>query len=126
MSKYRPDLAFRLAGLKAIIVVAIAIAWWIAGGDKAAYSVMLGGVAIILPNFLFAYRMLVKAEKVTGAEDARQLGAAFFAGEVVKLFFIAALTALFILTVPMVLLPFMCGFIGALFGFWLAPVVLKT
>ena len=107
------------------IVVVIALAWWIGTGGKAAYSVMLGGVAIIIPNLLFAHRMLAKVAHVKGEQAARQIGYAFFVGELVKLFLIAVLTATFILTVPMLFLPFLCGFIGALFAYWLAPMVLR-
>ena len=125
MSKYRPALAFRLAGLKSAIVIAIALAWWIGTGGTAAYSVMLGGVAIIVPNLLFSYGLLAKAEAVKDAQAARHMGYAFFLGGLVKLLLIAVLTVGFILMMPVLLLPYMCGFMGALLAFWLAPAVLS-
>lgn len=113
--------AYRLVGLQALVVLLIA-AGWLFGGLREALSALLGGAACVLPSLYFARRFFA----TTSAREAKQIIKAFYLGEVIKLALSAILVVLIVMFIPVVILPFITGFVGAQFGFWLAPMVTKT
>jgi ATP synthase protein I len=113
-------IAYRLVGLQALVVIAIALGWEISG-STAAFSALLGGAACVLPSFFFARYLF----STTSARAAKKIIKAFFLGELVKLAFSAMLLVLILLFIPVSMVPLIVGFAGAQFGFWLAPAFVK-
>lgn len=113
-------IAYRLVGLQALVVVIIALCWSMEGATSI-WSTLLGGVACVLPSFCFARRFFA----TTSARSSKKIISTFYVGEVIKLAFSAVLVLLIILFIPVAIVPFITGFIGAQLGFWLAPVLTK-
>jgi len=84
------------------------------------FGVIVGGLAIIIPTAVFAWRAFAYA----GARSAQQIVRSFFAGEALKMVLAALiLTAILVLT-SLPLGAVYSGFIAALVVQWLAPVLL--
>ncbi|WP_304985663.1 ATP synthase subunit I [Coxiella-like endosymbiont] len=113
-------IAYRIVGLQAMIVVVIALGWWIKGAIEN-LSVLLGGMACLLPSLYFARRLFA----TTSPRVVKQSMVNFYLGEVIKLALSAGLVIVIILYIPVSIVPFIMGFVGAQFGFWLAPLVIK-
>lgn len=113
-------IAYRLVGLQAIIVVVFALGWWIKGVIEG-LSVLLGGMACLLPSLYFARRLFAS----TSPRVVKQSMVNFYLGEVIKLALSSGLVIVIILYLPVFIVPFIMGFVGAQFGFWLAPLVIK-
>ena len=113
-------ITYRLVGLQAVIVFVIALGCWIKGMMEG-LSVLLGGVASLLPGLFFAYRLFA----TTSPQTVRRIMINFYLGEIIKLVFSASLVILIILYIPVSIMLFIMGFMGVHFGFWLAPLVIK-
>lgn len=113
-------IAYRLVGLQALVVGIIALAWLISGAIEAV-SALLGGAASVLPSFYFARRLFA----TTSPRAIKRIMVNFFLGELAKLALSAGLVILIIVFIPVAIVPFIVGFVGAQFGFWLAPVLIK-
>ncbi|WP_264435763.1 ATP synthase subunit I [Coxiella endosymbiont of Dermacentor marginatus] len=112
-------IAYRLVGLQAIVIVIVAFWWWIKGPGEG-LSVLLGGMACLLPSLYFARRLF----DTTSLQAVKQLMVNFYIGELIKLILSAGLVIIIILYVPVSIVSFIIGFVGAQFGFWLAPLVI--
>lgn len=95
-------------------VIALALLSWPIAGSKSAFSILAGGSAYCLPNFLFVWRVF----RYTGAQQMSQFMAAFFAGEMIKLFLSGILFLLVVKYLPVSLLSVLVGFAGAIVLFW--------
>lgn len=96
-------------------VVAIAILAWPIAGFTSAFSVLAGGLAYCLPNLLFVWRVF----RYAGAQQMSQFMAAFFAGEMIKLFLSGILFLLVVKYLPVSLLSVLVGFAAAIVLFWI-------
>ncbi len=114
-------IAYRLVGLQALVVIVIALFWLISGGMEA-LSALLGGAAGVVPSFYFARRLFA----TTSARAPKRIIKAFYLGELFKLVLSAGLVLLIILIIPVAIVPLITGFMGAQFGFWLAPLVTRV
>jgi ATP synthase protein I len=93
---------FRIVRVQAITALLVAIAAGLAAGTHAAVTALLGGLAVTVPNGLFALKLAHLARRrECGAEEARRhpgavpAGAAsLLAGELVKVALIAGLLGL--------------------------------
>lgn len=112
--------AYRLVGLQAVVVLVIA-ACWLLGGMLEALSALLGGAACVIPSLYFARRLFA----TTNAREAKKIIRAFYLGELVKLGLSVVMLVLIIMFIRVTIVPFITGFIGAQFGFWLAPMMIK-
>lgn len=81
---------------------------------KSGYSVLAGGLAYCIPNLLFVWRVF----RYAGAQQMNQFMAAFFAGEMIKLFLSGILFVVVVKTFPVSLLSVLVGFAGAIVSFW--------
>lgn len=111
-------IAYRLVGLQVMMVVFITLGWWMKGAIDA-LSVLLGGMASLLPSLFFAHRLF----STTSPRAVKQIMVNFYLGEVVKWGLTAVLVIVTIVYIPIFIIPFIMGFVGAQFGFWLAPFV---
>ncbi len=82
-------LMFRAVLLQSVAMLIVAIVAGLLAGKTAAASAALGGLAIVLPNGLFALRLFVEGRKPGGAAPA-----VFLIGEFIK---VAATLALLVL-----------------------------
>lgn len=79
-------LMFRAVLLQTVAtLLAVAVAGLLAG-QRAAVSVALGGIVVVLPNALFALRLFAQGRRPGGASPAQ-----FFVGEFMKVAATAAL-----------------------------------
>lgn len=112
--------AYRLVGLQAIVIIVVALLWWIKGSGGG-LSVLLGGMACLLPSLYFACFLF----DTTSLQAVKRFMINFYVGELIKLILNAGLVIITILYVPVSIVSFIIGFVGAQFGFWLAPLVIK-
>ena len=112
---------YQLVGLQTMIVVVVAaLGWWIKGVIEG-LSVLLGGSAYLLPNLYFGHHLFA----ITSSQVVKRLVINFYLGELIKLTLSVGLVIVIILYVPISIMLFVMGFVGAQFGFWLAPLVIK-
>ena len=109
-------IAYRLVRLQAVVVVIIALCWWIKGATEE-LSALLGGAICVLSNLYFAWRLFA----ITSSRAAKRIMINFFLGELIKLVLSAVLVILVMVFIPVAIVPFIIGFVGAQFGFWFAP-----
>ncbi len=106
-----------------VVALILAASWGLgSAGLHAAVSAGLGGAACIVPNGLFAMRLMIQARRPSGANVA-----SFFAGEFVKL----ALTVALLFVIAMKYhdlnwLALLIGFIAALKSYLLSFVFYKN
>jgi len=103
-----------------IIVLAVIVLLF--KGMKSGYSVLLGGMAYGLPNLFFVWRVF----RFAGANQMSFFMAAFFSGELIKLFLSAILFVLIVKYLSVSLLSVLAGFIGAMVMFGMACFVQFT
>lgn len=108
--------AYRIVKFQLAGVIALALLAFILRGLTSGFSVLLGGLAYVLPNLIFVWRVFRFAK----ASEMTQFMAAFFIGEMIKLVLAAFLFLMIVKTLPVSLLSELVGFIGAIVSFWLA------
>ena len=113
--------AYRLVSVQALVVILVAIGFVVGSGVVGAYSALLGGAACVLPSLYFAHKLF----KTTSARDVKKIAIAFFVGEFVKLLLSGILVVIILILIPVKTVPFIITFVGAQFGFWLAPLLVK-
>lgn len=101
---------WQLAGVAAFAFIALPFA-----GFKSACSILAGGLAYCLPNLLFVWRVF----RYAGARQMNQFMAAFFVGEMFKLFLSGILFLLVVKYLPVSLLSVLVGFGAAIVLFWI-------
>jgi len=112
--------AYKIVMLQLLGVILLSLASIAFGSLNAGFSVMAGGLAYVLPNILFVWRVF----RFGGAQQMTQFVAAFFIGEMIKLFLSAILFLIIVKYLPVSLLSVLVGFIGAIISFWIACAVL--
>lgn len=89
----------------------------------AGYSYFLGvvggGIAVVLPTALFAWRVFSQG----GARATEQVVSNFFAGESLKIGFAAVLLIILLVYTTLPLVAVVSGYIAALIVQWLAPIL---
>ena len=83
-----------------------------------ALSVLAGGLAYCIPNLLFVWRVF----RYSSARQMNQFMAAFFLGEMIKLFLSGILFLLVVKYWPVSLLSVLVGFAGAIVLFWIVSI----
>lgn len=110
--------ANKLVGLQLLFTGLLALVWGFFN-KHAILSVLYGGVACLLPNLCLARhffrRMHTKPKRIV---------AAFYMGEMLKLFASALLLFFAILLLHAIVLPLIVGYLVASSGFWFAPKLL--
>ncbi|CUA88643.1 ATP synthase subunit I [Pseudidiomarina woesei] len=84
------------------------------------WGVVGGGVAVIIPTALFAWR----AFAIGGARSAKDIVSNFFAGEALKLILAGALLVGLLVLTSLPLSAVVSGYTAALIVQWLAPILL--
>jgi len=103
--------AYKVLSVIAVITAAIALILLLVSGRVAAYSAVLGGLACLLPNFLFARF----AFRYSAADSAALVMRWFYIGEAVKMLATVLIFALALIWIDEVQLTAMLGmYIAAL------------
>jgi F0F1-type ATP synthase assembly protein I len=110
--------AFKLIGLQVIVVVFIAVLFWIFGSWHAGWSSFLGGLAGVIPSCYFVWKFFANQKR-----QPMQIVKDFFVGEMVKIILGAVFLVLLVKFLPVLLLPLLIGYIGAYFAIWLIPLI---
>lgn len=112
----------RLAGSQAIVVLAATATSAVAGGASWALASALGGLACLLPQTWFAWRMF----RAGPGDPPRVMLAAFYQGEMVKLAgIVVILVAVFRAWPAVPLAPLVLTFIAVQAVHWFAPLLLE-
>lgn len=112
--------ALRLVGLQVVVVVAISLLFLFFQGVRAGSSAFLGGLAGVLPSLYFARKLFSLARVRTAQKIIKD----FYIGELAKLALSVGLCVLMLTLLKPDVFPFFIGFMGALMGFWLAPLMM--
>ena len=83
------------------------------------WGVVGGGIAVIIPTALFAWRAFATG----GARSAKDIVSNFFAGEALKLILAGALLVGLLVLTSLPLSAVVSGYIAALIVQWLAPIL---
>jgi ATP synthase protein I len=118
LQKVVQDQAFAIVYWQMAGVIAFASLLWPLFGTLTAFSVLSGGFAYCLPTLLFVWRVF----RYSGAQQMNQFMAAFFIGEMIKLFLSGLLFLLVVKYLPVSLLSVLVGFAGAIVLFWIVCV----
>lgn len=108
----------RLLRWQALVVVAAVGIAYLAGGEQAACSSLLGGLTAFLPNAYFAAK--VGAAHTHKSKTARDIVRGFYFGETVKLVATAVLFGLVLHVPNIAFVPLFATFIAVLTVFWFA------
>lgn len=108
--------AYRIVKLQLAGVIVLTLIALILHGRTRGVSVLLGGLAYVLPTLVFVWRVFRYAR----ASEMTHFLAAFFMGEMLKLGFAAFLFLMIVKYLPVSLLSVLVGFIGAIVSFWIA------
>jgi ATP synthase protein I len=106
--------AYRIVFLQLAGVVVLASLALMIRGITSGFSVLMGGLAYVIPNLIFVWRVF----RFVGAQQMTLFVAAFFVGEAMKLFLSAILFLVIVKYLPVSLLSELVGFIGAMVSFW--------
>jgi len=87
-----------------------------------AVALLSGGAAVFIANSFFVYKAFSKS----GAQQSKQVVRAFYFGETVKIILSASMIVLAFLLLPGYEVYVLVGYVAALLGQWLAPVIIKT
>jgi ATP synthase protein I len=115
LQKIAQQQAYQLVYGQFIGIVTLALISWPLAGVNGAFSIIAGGLAYCLPNLLFVWRVF----RYSGAHQMNQFMAAFFLGEMFKLFLSGFLFLLVVKYLPVSLLSVLVGFAGAIVLFWI-------
>lgn len=102
MKAYRQLLVQASVSLLCAVFVLLFADW------RGAYSALLGGIAVIIPSFLF----IVCAFYYSGARAANKIAGAFFVGEILKFFSMAILIVAILKLIPIQPLIFLLAFLS--------------
>ncbi len=108
----------KILSLQILIVLAVSLGFYFAGGSQKALSPLLGGCAAFIPNLYFALRMAS-----TAGQDAQKIVRSFYAGESGKLILTAVLFFMIFQIKDIELLPLLAGYASALSIFWFALIM---
>lgn len=107
--------AYQLVFLQLAVVAGFAFFISLIKDSHEGVSVLLGGLAYVLPNLLFVWRVF----RYAGTAQMVQFLTAFFVGEMLKLILGAILFLVIVKYLPVSLLSVLAGYIGAIVAFWM-------
>jgi F0F1-type ATP synthase assembly protein I len=112
--------AYTAIVLQTVVVLIIALSYLLFRGEKYFLSTLYGGFSWIIPCFYFTYKLFIMRSNNTALHIVKNL----YFGELLKLVFSAVLLSLALKFLPIEILPFFSGYIGAVLSFWFLPIML--
>ena len=113
--------ARKLLLIQAILIIAMA-SFGLLKEFKVAIALLSGGMAVFIANSYFAYKAFSKS----GAQQTKKVVGAFYFGETVKIILSAGLLITGFVFLPGFEIYVLVGYVAALLGQWLTPVIVKT
>ena len=113
--------ARKLLLIQAILIVVMA-SFGLLKEFKVAIALLSGGMAVFIANSYFAYKAFSKS----GAQQTKNVVGAFYFGETVKIILSAGLLITGFVFLPGFEIYVLVGYVAALLGQWLTPVIVKT
>lgn len=120
MNQSGKKIAFKLSLIQFVLTAFACILAFAIHGTKAMYSSILGGLVIILPNFVMAWCLF----RHHGATKARSIVKGFYLGEALKLGLTAFLFAVVFVFISIDPLAFFATAILVVMNYWFAPIIL--
>lgn len=117
----------KLRGIKQLLTYQLAFCLllslmiYLRSGQRAALSILLGGLVAIIPTWIFAKKLF----RFQGARAARQIVQGFYAGEFLKIITSVMLFTVVFSLYPVVPLVFFLTYITILMTHWFAPLVCR-
>lgn len=108
----------KILSLQVLIILAVTLGFYFAGGLQKALSPLLGGLAAFIPNLYLVLRMA----RGTGQEP-QKIVRSFYAGETGKLLLTGILFFMIFQVQGIELLPLLAGYVAALSIFWFALIM---
>ena len=102
-----------------VVVIIVAFFYGLFFGWAGSIGVLSGGIAIIVPGWIFVKKLFHR----TGATQTGKIIRNLYVGEVLKLVITAVISVLFLAFIRVNVLSFFVGFIMAQMAYWLAPFV---
>lgn len=106
---------YRIVRTQLAVTIAVALVVLALAGLESAYSALAGGLISVIANFYFAMQMFAGAGK-----SPRQLVAAFYVGEAVKILITVALFVFVIKVLNVLFLPLFITYVITLLVYWFA------
>lgn len=106
----------KITAIQFFLTLLIAVASFVLGSFKSAYSALIGGGISTLVTFYYARKVF----SVRVGAPAAKIARAFYVGEVVKLLLTVALLSVALLWLNVSPLPLLLAYIAALMAYWLA------
>ncbi len=113
--------AYKLVATQIIIVVILAVIWWIFKDLTHCYSALLGGFAYIIPSWYFIRKLFTNKQRTPQA-----MVRTFYVGELTKLLLSAILLVLIVKFIPTNLFAVISGYIVACLSIWSMPFFIGT
>lgn len=104
--------------IQVIVTVIISLLLFLIHGIHTALSALLGGLICVLPNLMFACILFWRS-----SFNPKSTIKALYIGELIKLSLTGLLFILVIKLLSVNIIGLFLGFIGAQFGFWIAPFI---
>jgi ATP synthase protein I len=114
--------AYKMVFWQFVVIAGLALSLLVLKGVQSGVSVLLGGLAYVLPNLMFVWRVFAR----TSAAEAQRFMIAFVVGEATKLTLSAVLFVMTVKYLPVTLLPTLGGYIAAIVAFWLVSFVIMS
>ena len=110
--------AYKLIYLQIAVVVLLFCCFWVFKNIQAGYSVILGGLACVIPSIYFVRKLFSSYRR-----SPQKIVMDFYVAEFIKLFLSAILLVLIFKFVPVKLVALVSGYIGAYLAIWLVPLI---
>lgn len=106
----------KITAIQLLLTLLIAVASFVLGSFKSAYSALVGGGISTLVTFYYARKVF----SVRVGAPAAKIARAFYVGEIVKLLLTVVLLSVALLWLDVSPLPLLLAYIAALMAYWLA------
>ena len=121
MPYYPRQQAYKVLFLQLIVTFILFLAWSIYKNINTGTAVIFGGMAVVIPNWIFIKLLLTRKPRTP-----QKTIIYFYLGELIKIGLSVALLLLIFHMVPVKVIPLITGFIGAYIASWLAPFVIRA
>lgn len=102
---------YRIVQTQLVFTAVVALLWLISGVENM-MAALMGGLAVIVPNWIFAKIFLGQADSTDSARIVR----VFYIGELIKLLISVLLMLILLLVLKAAVLPILTGFLAAHLG----------
>jgi ATP synthase protein I len=103
--------------LQITMTLSLALLWLYVNNSIYSFSAVLGGISWTIPTFYF----IRKTFRSSGSRAFEDIAKDFYVAEMIKLLFSGILIVVFVKFCPIILMPFLSTYIGAIIVSFVAP-----